>query len=55
MASATEYDPILAVLANDRRGKYRTEVMKELRAEAKLVINREARERPPAREEEAEQ
>ncbi|HTK76227.1 MAG TPA: hypothetical protein VL371_13270, partial [Gemmataceae bacterium] len=51
MVTATEFDPLLAILANDRRGAYRNEVIKELRAEAKLVINRDARERPPSRDE----
>jgi hypothetical protein len=51
MVHATEFDPLLAILANERRGAYRNEVIKELRAEAKLVINREARERQSSRDE----
>jgi hypothetical protein len=45
MVTSTEFDPILAILANDRRAAYRNDVLKELRAEANLLINREARER----------
>jgi hypothetical protein len=51
MVTATEFDPLLAILANERRGAYRNEVLKELRAEAKLVINRDAKERPSSRDE----
>ena len=49
--AATEFDPLLAILANERRGAYRNEVLKELRAEAKLVINRDAKERSSSRDE----
>jgi hypothetical protein len=51
MVSATEFDPLLPMLANDRRAAYRNDVLKELRSEAKLVINREAKERQSSRDE----
>ena len=48
----TEYDPLLPTLAVEPRAKYRVEVLKQLRAEANLVVNKDARSTAAQSEEE---
>ena len=43
MARAAEYDTLLGRLSLERRAKYRTEVLAQLRKEGNLVVNEDAR------------